>query len=305
MYNVLVLAGGGVMGLMQLRALEYIERQEGKKISDIFDLIIGFSVGAINGGVLASGKSANGFTQLFYDNVEDIFEPKFFWWARNSPKYERKNFIKVYEKVLPKDFMISECETNFICVSLDRVTDENCFFKSRKTNETLLTCMLRSFAAPMYFGQIVDEKNQAIWFDGGTGTANLPLDWAYTEAMKMGWVHNDSKPNQKIRFTCIGTGMPYPPGKDAFKNLAKDNNIKQTMDFMSPTSGGLARKQVIQDQVNRMNINDGILKNLEFRYINVPVENKHMGLDLAKYKDEYMKYGDDMIELIKKERWRW
>jgi patatin-like phospholipase/acyl hydrolase len=302
MYNVLVLAGGGAMGLIQLRALEYIERQEGKKISDIFDLIIGSSVGAINGGVLASGKSANSFTQLFYDELDTIFDPRWFWWARNKPKYDRKNFIKTYEKLLPKDFMISDCETQFICTSVNRVTDENCFFKSRKTNDTLLNCMLRSFAAPIFFGHIVDKKNKAVWFDGGTGTANMPLDWAFTEALKLGWIDNKNL-NSKVRFTCIGTGYVKP--SDNFEKVAKENFISQTLDFMSPTNGGMARKQVIQDQVNRMNINEKLMDNIEFRYIDVPVNPKHSGLDLPQYKDEYIEYGDKMIELIKSNKWRW
>lgn len=302
MYNVLVLAGGGVMGLIQLRALEYIERMTGKKICNIFDLIIGSSVGAINGGILASGKSANEFMEIFYENVDDIFDESTLWWLRGIPKYDRKNFIKVYEKVLPKDFMISDCKTQFICTSVDRVTDENCFFKSRKTSETLLNCMLRSFAAPLYFGQLVDNKNKAVWFDGGTGTANMPLDWAYTEALKLGWI--DSKNlNSKVRFTCIGTG--YNKQTSTFEKLSKEATVKQTMDYMAPTAGGMARKQVIRDQVNRMQIKAEVMDNVDFRYIDIPVNSKYSGLDLVKYKDKYIEYGDKMIDIIKSNGWTW
>lgn len=303
MYNILVLAGGGAMGLMQLRALEYIERQTGKKICDVFDLIVGSSVGAINGGVLASGISANEFMPIFYKNLEKIFDERFMWWARRIPKYDRKNFIDVYKKIIDEDFMMHECKTDFMCTSVNRVDDKNYFFKSRKTNETLLQCMLRSFAAPMFFGQKVDKKNKAVWFDGGTGTANMPLDWAFTEAVKIGMLLNDDIKNQQVRITAIGTG--FVNNRESFNKLAKEGTGKQVSEYLSVTSGGLARKQVIVDQVNRMEILEEKIKELEFRYIDVEVKSKHAGLDLIKYKDNYINYGDKMINLIEENNWKW
>ena len=55
MRRVLVLKGGGVRGIIQLEALEILERFYNKPIYQIFDLIVGTSVGSIIGGILATG----------------------------------------------------------------------------------------------------------------------------------------------------------------------------------------------------------------------------------------------------------
>ena len=56
MKRILVLSGGGLKGLIQLPVLQKIEESYGQPIHEIFDLIVGTSVGAISGGILASGK---------------------------------------------------------------------------------------------------------------------------------------------------------------------------------------------------------------------------------------------------------
>ena len=56
MKRILVLKGGGVRGVLQLDSLRMIEKHYGKQIFEIFDLIVGTSVGAITGGVLSLGN---------------------------------------------------------------------------------------------------------------------------------------------------------------------------------------------------------------------------------------------------------
>ncbi|MHA1721357.1 MAG: patatin-like phospholipase family protein, partial [Promethearchaeota archaeon] len=47
MKRILVLKGGGVRGVLQLDSLRIIEKHYKKQIYEIFDLIVGTSVGAI------------------------------------------------------------------------------------------------------------------------------------------------------------------------------------------------------------------------------------------------------------------
>lgn len=288
MKNILVLPGGGAMGLAQLNCLAKIEQLEGKSISDIYTLIIGTSVGSINGGVLASGISANEFVDIFYNSMDDIFRKTRLWALRRKPKYNRLNFNKVFNKVIGNDFKMKSCKTDFICTSVNRVTNKNRFFKSNKSDETLLSCITRSYAAPLYFGQVNDELNGAVWFDGGTGTANMPLDWAITECIKRGMDLND------VRITCVGTG--YPKNTDTYEKLSKQSNTKQVLDYMSPSDGGFARVQIIEDQLYRAKILEDSLDGFKVQYIDTEFEDKHIGMDLTKYKDEYMQYGLDMYK---------
>ena len=118
----LMFEGGGARGLLQLKFLARLEQEEGKKISDMFDLICGTSVGAINAAVLSTGISANEFYPIFKEGLEEIFKPT--WWNLGGlfkPKYDRKNFNKMWTKLLDKRRKLSDVETDLMITSVDRV----------------------------------------------------------------------------------------------------------------------------------------------------------------------------------------
>ena len=304
MKRVLVLQGGGARGLLQLKFLARLEQEEGKKISDMFDLICGTSVGAINAAVLSTGISANEFYSIFKEGLEEIFKPT--WWNLGGlfkPKYDRKNFNKMWTKLLDKRRKLSDVETDLMITSVDRVDDTNHYFRSWAPQyEDLEMCwaVKASFAAPYYFGQLVDTKRKAIWFDGGVGIANMPIDQAYTEAIRRGWLKKE-----KVVFTCVGTGIDRPVNRDKEFKKNKNQSLKgQIADFMSPTDGGLARKQALQDQVNRYKILAEEVKNLEFRYVDGYTKGTMDDIS-DKTLELHEKAGESMIQMVKNKKWKW
>ena len=304
MKKVLVLQGGGARGLLQLQFLARLEQEEGKKISEMFDLICGTSVGAINAAVLSTGVSANEFYPIFKEGLLKIFKPT--WWNLGGlfkPKYDRNNFNSMWSKLLDKRRLLGDTETDLMITSVDRVDDTNHYFRSWAPQyQDLEMCwaVKASFVAPYYFGQLVDKKRMSIWFDGGVGIANMPIDQAYTEAVRRGWLKNE-----KVTFTCVGTGINRPKDKKKDFNKLKKQSLKgQISDFMAPADGGLARKQALQDQVNRYTILAEEIKNLNFRYIDGYTKGAMDDIS-DKTLSSHERAGEEMIKLAKQKKWKW
>ncbi len=304
MKRVLVLQGGGARGLAQLYFLTRLEQQTGKKISDMFDLICGTSVGAINASVLSSGISANGFYPIFKDGLKDIFKST--WWNVGglfAPKYNRNNFNKVWEQLFTKEKLLSSAEVDLMITAVDRVDDTNHYFRSwheKYEDMQMRWAVMASFAAPYYFGQLVDTKRKKIWFDGGVGIANMPVDQAYTEIVKRGWLKRE-----KVVITCIGTGIDKKQNKDlAFKRMKGQSLKGQIADFMAPSDGGLARKQSLKDQMSRYTILAKNIKNLDFRYIDGYTVGSLDDIG-NKYIESHEACGVEMFKLNKLKKWKW
>jgi len=220
MKRILILKGGGVRGMLQLDALRILERHYQKPIYQIFDLIVGTSVGAITGGILAIGKvSAEKYSNLFLRYLPRIFK-KYWWRGFLGPLYKRKYYYRMWREFFghERDYgklLMNQCKTKFMCTSINICDSRTHFFKSwekKDGKEEMRLVIARSFAAPYYFGQFPDPKQQAIWVDGGTGDGNTPLDIAYAEAINLGW--NKSP----MEFVVIGTGtadysIPYKKAK--------------------------------------------------------------------------------------------
>ena len=304
MKRVLVLQGGGARGLMQLHFLANLESQTGKKVCDMFDLICGTPVGAITASVLSSGVSANEFYPIFKGGLPKIFEST--WWNLGGlfkPKYDRTNFDKVWTKLFDKKKMLSSAKVDLMITSVDRVDDTNHYFRSwspKYKDMTMLWAVKASFAAPYYFGQLVDTLRKKIWFDGGVGIANMPIDQAYTEVMKRGWMKKE-----KVVFTCVGTGLPKPRNVNKEFNRLKKQSLKgQIGDFMSPADGGFARKQSLKDQISRYTILARVNKNLEFRYLDGYSEGALDDIS-DKYLELHEAAGQAMFDLNKEKKWKW
>jgi uncharacterized protein len=305
MKKVLVLPGGGAAGTIQLAFLTKLEQQSGKKISDIFDLIVGTSVGAINGSVLASGMSANEFYPLFRRGLNTIFKKSWYSLGIFGPLYKRENFEKVWKDIFgaKSGILMEELKVPFMCTSVDRVNDENYYFRSwneKYKKEPVMKIVERSFAAPYYFGQLVDKENKSVWFDGGTGIANCPMDQAFTQCYKFGWL-----PNETVQFTVVTCGSaPLEERNKAF-NRIKEQGIKgQVADYMDPLNGGLARKQSTEDQVNRYTILEGFVP-IEFRYIDATITKGSMD-DISKETQDYLEEQSEyMMYIVKSKGWKW
>ncbi|WP_300567388.1 patatin-like phospholipase family protein [Flavobacterium sp.] len=194
----LVLSGGGAKGLAHIGVLKEIEKA-GIKI----DYIGGTSMGAIVGGLYASGYSANELDSIFnetnFDELIQDFVPR-----NNKTFYEKQN-DEIYAITLPfqnlkisvpkglskglnnynmlsklnhnlrhvKDF--SKLKTPFICIATNVETGKEVVFREG----SLPLCLVASGAFPSLFSPI--EIDGDYYIDGGV-TNNYPVE----EVRKMG-----------------------------------------------------------------------------------------------------------------------
>ena len=291
-HKVLCLAGGGTHGLTQMVALAKKEKEVGD-LTKYYDLMIGTSVGAMNASVLATGKiTANDLLKIYPDWIKVIFKKN--WNPFAFPKYDRKNFMDLFTRKFGTPKM-NDCKTNLIITSVDLCEDRNHYFKSWEKEdgeEQLLDVMLRSFAAPIFFGAIVDEKTKKVWSDGGTGNNNIPVEDAFTQAILNGWFINCD--TDCVEIDVYGTG--FVNGAKSFDEVEKYRWLRQTLDFMDPLNGGLARAQSRVDQIERMKIIATALSpRVKFNYWDVEIDNKYNGIDNMDF-DQLLKYGETMAQ---------
>jgi len=245
MKRILSIDGGGALGLIPLTVLKIIENQLGNPINKIFDLIIGTSVGGIIGGVISTGKfTTEDFQKEFICDLPKIFKKRLRI-PILQPKYDRTNVEKsIVSKI--GNINMSCCSTKFICTSINYVDGKPHFFKSWEDKDGKLKisqALLRSSAAPLYFGKIIDYAENSVWIDGGCGSLNDPAMQGYIEALRQDWL-----PNERVHLLSIGCGQTFKG--IPFNKCSTFNNIKEVAYYLDINDGGLARAQMsmVQDE---------------------------------------------------------
>jgi predicted patatin/cPLA2 family phospholipase len=293
MRKILVLPGGGKKGYIQLSVLAAMEYKYGP-LHEYFDLIVATSVGSINGAIIASGKiSCREYLPEYVDVCEKTFVKNYI--KRTPfirPIYSREPIISAIEKYCGKMSM-AETKTKFMSTALSWVDKRTHFFKSWEHvdgTEVLSDVVSRSFAAPYYFGKVVDSKNSQVWGDGGVGQNNTPLDFAYVEAIRQEWLGS-------VDFYLVGTG--YSTESESFSSAKSMGTVSELLNYFDFADGGLARYQSHFQQIQKMQIiTNG---NPNIRFFNIDCElpeslNVMDYSDLSKY-DPYIKI---MLEELKR-----
>lgn len=290
MKKILCLSGGGVKGIAQLEVLKMLEHKCGRPLCEEYDLILGTSVGAINAAIIATGKVSMDELCLKYpDIIRSVFKKR---GAFKSPKYDRNNFSHEWNKLIGS-MKFNEVKTKLIITTVDLVTDKNVFYKSwhdSNGDTQLLDLVLRSFAAPIYFGQIVDAKAQMVYSDGGVGNANLPINEAKLQAEAFGWYID----GEEVEIHAIGTLFDQAVPK--FEDVAKGKWVSQVLDFMKPQEGGLARVQSRVDQIQMIEYICSKIPTIKFKYWDAPADGKKMILDGVEYMQYYRALGTLMAQ---------
>ncbi len=218
MKRVLSIDGGGVRGIIPLTILKHVEEITGRRIADMFDLIVGTSAGGIAALALAHPKqySAKEVLDHYYTLSRRVFraDP---WHKVTSlggatgPRYHysrlKDNLDKVYLNTL-----MAECATPTMVTAYNIHKRQTLFLKSWKDGWCGMSeAGLATSAAPTYFRPLkLTRKLVAI--DGGV-CVNNPAMCAYAEARKL-WPEE-----QDVRLLSIGTGqstrrIPYDDAKD-------------------------------------------------------------------------------------------
>lgn len=291
--RILVLEGGGAKGPFEVGVLETLEKKTGKKVWELFDLVITTSIGSVIGSVMCTGVyRAREFNYILTDEIPNIFDKRFL----RVPIYDRSKYSKLLKKhvenKIGKPLKMSDMKTMFAHTSTNMCDGLNHFFKSWKDDEgdeLVSESVPRSFAAPYFFGQINDPKRKAVWLDGGCGAENLPLWEALVEAYRRGWL-----PAHKTHILAIGSGRAkyWLDYEEASKGNALQRTWRAVRYFNSYSKGSLARNQSTMVQVRNVKALAEVHPNLSFQFIdwsNMPKKLDKMDNVKARY--EYRNRG--------------
>ena len=288
MKKILVLSGGGAMGTTEASCLSSLKKQG---LLDGIDLIIGSSVGAINGSLLASGKiTAVQLSDMYKDMCVRVFSKKrkFF---NLPPIYDRKNFELLFDIIVGADFLMKDLPTKLIVSSCDMTHQTMRFFKSYSPDDmyrSVMDCVLKSFAAPYYFGEIDDDHDQVKYGDGGMGVDNMPVTEAVAEMFSLGW------DTDQVHFIIVGCG--YVDESQDY-NLNKGVGVAdQLWSYMNPPDGGLSRMMSRNAQIGHIDMLSKHLSNLHYSYYDIKISKTEDGMDKLQYLDKYKEYGEIMAK---------
>lgn len=270
---VLVLQGGGAKGPFEIGALATLEQKTKKQVADLVDLIISTSTGSVNSSLLApKNLSAEDIGDLMLEQYPYIFKKRFGLPIINRVKYAEV-YSKYIESELGKRLKLGDLDKNvhLVITSTNMCDGLNHFFKSDKETEKemyVVDVVERSFAAPLYFGQIDDSETKSIWLDGGCGIENLPLWQGYIEAVRRGWLSEGNT----THILSIGCGFAkfWVDYKDGTKGGALRQTIRAIRYYNSITRGSLASNQSASVQINSLKALSKFQSNLTFQHIDWP-----------------------------------
>uniref|UniRef100_A0A915DRH2 PNPLA domain-containing protein n=1 Tax=Ditylenchus dipsaci TaxID=166011 RepID=A0A915DRH2_9BILA len=113
---VLSIDGGGTRGMMGLEMLDQLEKcAGGKKISDLFDIIVGVSTGAIIASLLAAKRlDIKETREIYMATSSKLFNKG--WWSFNKYRelalnqclYNSTRFVEIIKETIGEDFALME-----------------------------------------------------------------------------------------------------------------------------------------------------------------------------------------------------
>jgi uncharacterized protein len=292
--RVLQIDGGGCKGVIPANLLKYIELKLEKPISQIFDLIVGSSVGSIIGGIMASGKlPAPTLYDLFKAALPIVFKKRIIRNYLTDPRYDRQPLVDIIVKNVGA-IKMKDCQTNFMSTAVNVCDTQTHFFKSWEDKDgdmLLLNAINYSYAAPFYFGTMIDTENKAVWMDGGTGDDNCPLIETVIECLRQGWIQN-----KKVHVLSLGCGAV-----DLTTSFEKARGLDvfgQIWFYMKPDQGGLAKEQSTRSNVSIANALASTMNTFTFNRVDALIDKKYDILDGAQYFYVYEELSKTMVPQI-------
>ena len=140
-YRILSLDGGGIRGLVPALILASLEAETGKRITDLFDLVVGTSTGGILALALTGDNppTAEKLVGLYEKEGGKIFDRSF---CRRLPghalldeKYSGKGLIEVLKEYLGKNSLLSDATTDVLVTSYALERRMPFLFKSTKAKD--------------------------------------------------------------------------------------------------------------------------------------------------------------------------
>lgn len=293
MKRILSVDGGGAKGLIPGSVLDAVERTTGRPLWQTFDLIVGTSVGSILGAIAATGKlNAADTLDLMYDTIPRLFSRRM--WPL-LPKYSRKPYEAVWRKEVGDAFLMRECRTPYMCTAVNLCDGQTHYFKSWEPKDgglRLVDATLRSFAAPLYFGGLVDKANKAVWLDGGTGGDNCPLLEATYEAV--GWL----SAGHDVHILSLGCGHSDQSVPFARASMWLGRNTREVGAYADISDGGMARQQSTRARVDVVRRVADILPALTLDRVDTTLPGDMDIMDGVRYADAYVRIGAEIARAV-------
>jgi patatin-like phospholipase/acyl hydrolase len=212
--RILSIDGGGIRGIIPALVLAHLEDATGRRVCELFDLIVGTSTGGILACALARGDdsgtplyTALDLADLYRERGQDVFSGSTWDRIRTlggvlDELYDHEELEAVLHHYLG-DSLLSESLTHVMVTSYDIERRQTVFFKSWRDRfesvRALEACRATS-AAPTYFEPAHVELDGAVrtLVDGGV-FINSPSVSAYAEALKL-------FPGEEFQMLSLGTG---------------------------------------------------------------------------------------------------
>lgn len=203
-YKILCISGGGIRGIIPATILQELEKEAGKSVTQIFDLVVGTSTGGIIAAGIATGMTPESITEMYVSEAKKIFNRSFLRKIRTGfgllrSKYNNKGLYGVVNSALG-DESISNSKVRFITTAYSTTRNRIEIFKSWKEEFKELSftdVAMATSAAPTYFPPY--SINNQNYIDGGI-YANSPIQIAWIEGIKAGYDPKD------IVILSLGTG---------------------------------------------------------------------------------------------------
>lgn len=288
-FKVLVLSGGGLKGLISLQVLKNLENLTGSKIGSYFDLIVGTSTGAISGAALSIGASVEEIEQLYLKNGRKIFERQYsifnLYNRLTKPYYDKSRILNPLSEIVLKysNGIMSDCKTRFIATAVNILNNENIEMSSfnQYKNDSIVSCVERSFSAVLYFGKSVDNVRKIIYEDGGQGIGNVPILSAYINAIEL------ADEDEDIHIYSIGTGHNEQNPK--FNEALSQNNWESLWETYLGEGELLAR---IQSRLEIVKFFSRLASDrLKFIHFDAKISKDSNQMDQPKYMEYYQTIG--------------
>ena len=279
--RVLAVDGGGIRGILPVRVLVALEEITGAAISDLFDVLVGTSIGGIGVlGLVRPGNdgrpmwTARDLLELYSTRAKEIFPVTALSWPQSlqqlvemirrptptaallgsnahigNARYDPAGLTQILTDQLG-DTMLSEALRHTVVTSYDVRSQQPVLFDSRaiiageQKDVPMLTAARATSAAPSYFPPVTDTDpagEEQLLVDGGI-FANNPALLGYQAAIEHGC------DPQKVILVSLGTGEPGP------------NSSLSLEDYMGSTWFRLAQSLLESAQAGSVSVIDGFLR---------------------------------------------
>lgn len=215
--RILAIEGGGIRGIIPVHALNYLEERCRKPISELFDVIVGTSTGAI-ASVLLTVPDAEGEPKYSGKDVLDLYNNSasrifFSPWYHDilslngflCPKYTTQSRYDIFNESLG-EVLFDKLLTNVVIPAFDLENNKPILFynwrktKGIDTNFPVINLLMGAISPPALFPSVYFGSGRNIYnLADGAIFANNPSLAAALTAM-------DSYPNKKYILVFLGTG---------------------------------------------------------------------------------------------------